>query len=136
MSAPQCDVDWGSATPAQRCVLPAGHQDQHVDSSGSWSSVGRLVIGGLEEAREHLELDPRRRLKIKTEVQIESAGRILGRAREYLTKSADYDAWPARVGSLEYFTRALADELERVLEREQEWIRRAAAAEPHGADGK
>jgi hypothetical protein len=86
------------------------------------------AAAGLEQAREILGLDDRRRMQIRTEVQVESAGRILGRAREYLAKPSNYeDAWPARVGSLEYFTRALADELERVLAREQEWIAAVAA---------
>jgi hypothetical protein len=84
-------------------------------------------MSALEEARERLELDPRQRLKIKTEVQAESANRVIERARECLAEPWSHSEWAGRAGSLEYFTRTLADELERVLAREQEWIAAAAA---------
>jgi hypothetical protein len=29
--AGRCPADWGSATPSQRCVLPAGHSGNHMD---------------------------------------------------------------------------------------------------------
>ena len=70
-------------------------------------------------------------LKIRTEVQAGSARDLLERARVCLAESWSHDDWPTRVGSLAYFTKALADEVERVLKREQEWIR--AAGQPDSA---
>jgi hypothetical protein len=64
-------------------------------------------------------------LKIRAEVQADSARSVLGRARGCLAGPWSRDDYPSRVGSLQYYTEALADELERVLEREQEWIRAA-----------
>lgn len=65
-------------------------------------------------------------LKIRTEVQAESARDALERARACLAEEWAHDDWPSRLGSLQYYTKTLADELERVLEREQEWIRAAS----------
>ena len=65
-------------------------------------------------------------LKIRTEVQASSAREQLERARACLAEPWTHDELPYRVGSLGYYAKALADELERVLEREQEWIRAAA----------
>lgn len=30
----RCPVDWGSATPSQRCTLQSGHEGLHLDSTG------------------------------------------------------------------------------------------------------
>ena len=68
-------------------------------------------------------------LKIRTEVQATSARDTLGRARDCLAGPWSHDDWPARVGGLAYFTKTLADELERALAREQEWIQAAAAGQ-------
>jgi hypothetical protein len=64
-------------------------------------------------------------LKIRTEVQAETARGTLERARVSLAEPTSHENRPERLGSLQYFTEALADELERTLEREQEWIRAA-----------
>lgn len=66
-------------------------------------------------------------LQIKTRVQADSERRVLEHARDCLAESWSHDRWPERVGSLEYFTKTLADDLERALAREQEWIAAAAA---------
>jgi hypothetical protein len=66
-------------------------------------------------------------LAIRTKVQADSARGVLGHARDCLAEPWSHDDWPSRVGSLTYFTRTLADEVERVLEREQEWTRAASA---------
>ena len=64
-------------------------------------------------------------LKIRTEVQAQAARDELGRARACLAEAWTHDDWPSRVGSLQYYAAALADELERALAREQEWVRAA-----------
>jgi hypothetical protein len=74
------------------------------------------VSGGLSEG----EL-----LKIRTDVQATAARDTLGRARACLAEPWTHEDWPSRVGGLQFYTEALAAELERALEREQEWIRAA-----------
>jgi hypothetical protein len=81
---------------------------------------------GRTEA-EHL-LGAAELLKIRTEVQAGSARSLAGSARDCLAETWTHDKWPARVGALTYFVKALADEVERTLEREQEWARAAAPA--------
>ena len=65
-------------------------------------------------------------LAIRTGVQATVARDTLERARACVAESWSHDNWPARVGSLAYYVKALADELERTLEREQEWVRLAS----------
>lgn len=31
---PQCEADWGSATPSQQCVREDGHEGDHIDGQG------------------------------------------------------------------------------------------------------
>ena len=73
-------------------------------------------------------------LKIRTEVQADSARSVLDRARACLAEEWTHDDWPSRVGVLTWYTRSLAEELERVLERELEWARAAAEAQASGED--
>jgi hypothetical protein len=64
-------------------------------------------------------------LKIRTEVQASSAREQLERSRACLAEPWTHDDWPARLRQPRLLRRALVDELERALGREQEWIRTA-----------
>jgi hypothetical protein len=81
----------------------------------------RCMQCGRTEA-EHL-LGAAELLKIRTEVQAGSARSLAGSARDCLAET--WTEPHSRIGSLTYFTRTLANELERALEREQEWVRAA-----------
>ena len=62
-------------------------------------------------------------LQIQTEVQADSARFTFARASACLAEGWSHDDWPSRVGSLQHYVGALASELERTLEREQQWMR-------------
>ena len=100
--------------------------------------TNEMIPGLVEEIREKAQypentptgLSDAELLKIRTEVQADSARSVLDRARACLAEEWTHDDWPSRVGALTWHARTLAEELGRVLEREQEWIRAAA-----GRDG-
>jgi hypothetical protein len=77
------------------------------------------------------ELSDAELLKIRTEVQATAARDEFSRARACVAEEWTHDDWPSRVGSLQYYADALANELGRTLDREEEWIR--AAGQQDGA---
>jgi hypothetical protein len=45
--AARCDVDWGDATPSQRCTRPAGHDGPHNDHNGNeWVALIETTPAG------------------------------------------------------------------------------------------
>lgn len=58
--AARCDVDWGDATPSQRCTRPAGHDGPHNDHNGNeWVALAETTPAAwLPTADELGEADP------------------------------------------------------------------------------